>query len=462
MKTQIVKSKLMVVCSLFISVLVLFSTGNCSGGKKNLEVYSKKSYNYLLYLPEEYEKNLNEPWPVIIFLHGSSLRGDNLEKVKEYGLSWLIEEGKDFPFIIVSPQCPANKTWATDDWFPDFLEELKSKYRIDPDRIYLTGVSLGGEGVWWLAIKYPETFAAIAPVCGPTGALNLPVKARRIKHIPAWVFHGAKDVNVLVRESETMVAGLKEYGGDVTFEVFPEAGHSAFTKRVYGEQFLYDWFLGHKKSRFYENGQKRCEGNFLDGKKDGKWTYWYENGSKEMEEEYVNGKPHGNWAYWDKEGEKRGEGEFFYGTGIWRQWYKGEKKERIESFQKGIRHGRWLYWHENGRIRYQSEYKYGKPYGRWSGWTEYGNVIFDIGYIDGKPHGKWTYWTDKGMKQNEMGYSYGKIDGKVTMWDLQGRKMVEVEFRGGKNHGKRMRWNEKGEIIIDETWKNGKLEKKEK
>jgi antitoxin component YwqK of YwqJK toxin-antitoxin module/predicted esterase len=410
MKAQIITNKSMTVCSLFITVLVLFFSGSCSGGKKNIEVYSKDTYNYLLYLPGEYEKNSNDPWPLIINLHGSSLRGDDLEKVKEYGLPRVIEKGKDFPFIIASPQCPDKKTWATDDWFPAFLEELKSKYRIDPDRIYLTGVSLGGEGVWNLAIKYPETFAAIAPLCGPTGRLNFPVQARRIKHIPAWVFHGGRDLLVPVNESETMVASLKKYGGDVTLEVFPEAGHSSFTNEVYGEKLLYDWFLGHRQSRFYGNGQKRCEGEFVDGKKDGKWAYWYEDGSKEMEEEYVKGKPNKNWTYWDKDGEKLGEGEFFYGTGTWRQWYKGEKKERIEAFQNGERHGRWIYWHENGRIYYQSEYEYDKPNGRWSGWNEYGNVVFDIGYSGGKPHGKWTFWNEKGEKIREETWFYGRLE----------------------------------------------------
>jgi antitoxin component YwqK of YwqJK toxin-antitoxin module/predicted esterase len=413
MKTQIIKNKLITVCSLFISVLVFLSTGNCSGGKKNLEVYSEKSCNYLLYLPGEYEKNLQNTWPLIIYLHDGSSRGDDLEKVKENGLPGVIEKGKDFAFIIVSPQCPDKKTWAVDNWFPSFLEELKRKYRIDLGRIYLTGVGLGGEGVWDLAIKYPETFAAIAPGGGSTGALNFPVQARRIKHIPAWVFHGARDLLVPVNESETMVASLKSCGGDVTFEVFPEAGHSPFTNEVYGEQFLYEWFLGHQQSRFYENGQKRCEGNFLDGKKDGKWTYWYDNGSKEMEEEYVKGKPNKNWTYWDKDGEKLGEGEFFYGTGTWRQWYKGEKKERVEAFQKGDRHGRWLYWHENGRIYYQSEYKYDKPNGRWSGWNGYGNVVFDIGYLEGKPHGKWTYWNEKGEIIKTENWSYGRLEEEI-------------------------------------------------
>jgi len=400
----------MTICALFITVLVLFSTGNCSGGKKNLEVYSKKSYNYLLYLPAEYEKNLSSTLPLIIYLHDGSSRGNDLEKVKEVGLPRVIEKGKDFAFIIVSPQCPNMRSWAADDWFLPFLEELKVKYRIDLGRIYLTGVGLGGEGVWALAIKYPETFAAIAPGGGLTGALNFPVQARKIRHIPAWVFHGAKDLVVPVAESETMVASLKSCGGDVTFEVFPEVGHSPFTKEVYGQQFLYEWFLGRQQSRFYENGQKRAEGEFLDGKKHGKWTYWYENGSKEMEEEYVQGKPHGNRTYWDIDGEKLGEGEFFYGTGIWRQWYKGEKKERVESFEKGDRHGRWSYWHENGRIYYQSEYNYDKPNGRWSGWDEYGNVIFDIGYLDGRPHGKWTYWNEKREIIKKETWNYGVLE----------------------------------------------------
>jgi antitoxin component YwqK of YwqJK toxin-antitoxin module/predicted esterase len=410
MKTRIAKNELMTICSLFIAVWLLFSTGNCSGGKKNLEVDSKKCYNYLLYLPGDYEKNSQSSWPLVIYLHDISSRGDDLERVKESGLPRVIEKGKKFPFIIASPQCPDQKTWATDDWFPPFLEELKSKYRIDLGRIYLTGVGLGGEGVWDLAIKNPETFAAIAPGSGLTGALNFPAQAREIKHIPAWVFHGAEDPVVPVRESETMAASLKEYGGDVTLEVFPGAGHSPFTDEVYGEPFLYEWFLGRQQSRFYENGQKRCEGEFLDGKKDGKWTYWHENGSKEMEEEYVQGKPNGKWTLWDKEGEKRGEGEFFYGTGTWRQWYKGEKKERVVSFEQGDRHGRWLSWHENGRILYQSEYNYDKPNGRWSGWSEYGNVIFDIGYIDGKKHGKWTYWNEKGEIIKDQTWFYGRLE----------------------------------------------------
>jgi len=411
MKTQIIKNKLMTVCSLFITVLVLLSTGNCSGGK-NLEVHSEKNYNYLVYLPVEYEKNLSGTWPLIIYLHDDSSKGDDLEKVKEYGLPRAIEKGKDFAFIIVSPQCPDKKTWTVDDWFPPLLEELKSKYRIDLGRIYLTGVGLGGEGVWDLAIKYPEIFAAIAPGSGFTGPLNLPAQARKIKHIPAWVFHGAKDLLVPVSESEEMVASLKEYGGDATLEMFREAGHSPFTDEVYGEQFLYEWFLGHQQSSFYGNGQKRFDGEYLDGKKDGKWTYWYENGVKEMEEEYVKGKANKYWTYWDKDGEKLGEGDFFYGTGTWRQCYKGEKKERIESFQKGERHGRWMYWHENGRIRYQSEYQLGQPNGRWSGWNKYGNVVFDIGYLEGRPHGKWTFWNDKGEIIKEETWDYGRLKEK--------------------------------------------------
>lgn len=396
-------------CCILFSVLVLFSTGNCSGGKENVGVYSEKCYNYLLYLPEEYENNQQQQWPLIVSLHAISLRGDDLEKVKESELPGLVAKGRSFPFIIVSPQCPGDKTWATDEWFPPFLDELKSKYRIDQSRIYLTGAGFGGEGVWYLAIRYPDTFAAIAPASSHSGIFNIPVKAPGIRHIPTWVFHGAQDLTVPLKESEIIVDSLKKCGGDVKFDVIPSADHLSYRNEVYNKDSLYEWFLKHKQGYVYPNGQKRCEGPFLDGKKNGKWTYWYDDGSKEMEGEYKDGNLNGEWIYWDKKGEQTGKGEFLKGTGRWFKWYKGGSKERLEAFADGIRDGRWLYWHENGRIRYQSQYKLGKQHGRWSGWSEYGTVLFDIGFLEGKPHGKWTFWNENGEELRSETWNNGVL-----------------------------------------------------
>ena len=124
---------------------------------------------YLLYLPEDYGKD-RKAWPLMLFLHGAGERGDNLDKVKVHGPPKLIEkEDKAFPFIIASPQCPKDGWWASDIQvaaLDALLSDLTTRYTVDPDRIYLTGLSMGGYGTWRLAADYPERFAALAPVCG--------------------------------------------------------------------------------------------------------------------------------------------------------------------------------------------------------------------------------------------------------------------------------------------------------
>ena len=202
--------------------------------------------SYLLYVPEEYAAS-QDKWPLILFLHGAGERGDNLDKVTIHGPPKLAaKEGKTFPFIIASPQCPG-ETWWTDvfqiESLNALLDDLVARYRIDEDRIYLTGLSMGGFGTWGLATSYPGRFAAIAPVCGAGNRWS----ARRIAHIPAWVFHGAKDNVVPVEKSEEMVAALKKAGADVKFTVYPDAGHDSWTK-TYENPELYEWFLKHTRS----------------------------------------------------------------------------------------------------------------------------------------------------------------------------------------------------------------------
>ena len=119
--------------------------------------------DYLLYLPSDYEKN--ESWPLLLFLHGSGERGDDLEKVKKHGPPKLIEAGKQFPFVVVSPQCPKDRRWEPIELVA-LLDDLITRYKIDQDRIYVTGLSMGGFGTWRLAAYAPEKIAAIAPVCG--------------------------------------------------------------------------------------------------------------------------------------------------------------------------------------------------------------------------------------------------------------------------------------------------------
>lgn len=194
--------------------------------------------NYLLYLPKDYDESDND-FPLVLFLHGAGERGNDIEKVKVHGLPKLISQGKEFPFIVVSPQCPDHIFWNADILIA-LLDEIQSEYRIDKNRIYVTGLSMGGFGTWELAIRQPDRFAAIAPVCG----WNDPEKACTLKDVPIWAFHGAKDMVVPVAASEKMVEKLKSCGGDVKLSIYPEANHDSWTE-TYNNDELYSWLLEH-------------------------------------------------------------------------------------------------------------------------------------------------------------------------------------------------------------------------
>ncbi len=204
------------------------------------EITVKVSLQYLVYLPPGYDNN-DMNWPLVLFLHGSGERGDDINLVKLYGPPLLVDQGVDFPFILISPQCPLGQRWDPLD-LSVLLDAVEKIYRVDPNRVYLTGLSMGGEGTWNLAMAQPDRFAAIAPVCGRTGSLYL--DADRIKSLPIWVFHGAKDDVVPISESQRMVKALKEYGSSNQFTVYREANHNAWTETYYNQE-LYKWLLEH-------------------------------------------------------------------------------------------------------------------------------------------------------------------------------------------------------------------------
>jgi predicted peptidase len=192
--------------------------------------------DYLLYLPARYDDDKKE-WPLVVFLHGSGERGDDLDKVKIHGPPKLIAEGRQFPFIVVSPQAPRRR------WDPAtlnaFLDDLVAKYRVDKNRIYLTGLSMGGAGTWALAGAYPDRFAAIVPICGGGD----PADAPKLKDVAVWVFHGARDDAVPLSRSEEMVKALREAGAKtVEFTVYPDAEHDSWTE-TYANPKLYEWLL---------------------------------------------------------------------------------------------------------------------------------------------------------------------------------------------------------------------------
>lgn len=210
------------------------------------EVVKTVQAKYLLYLPADYETS-QEKWPLLLFLHGAGERGDDLSKVEVHGPPKLAASGEmAFPFVIVSPQCPEGEWWSNGaqiETLSVLLDHIVDTCRIDEDRIYVTGLSMGGFGTWRLACEYPERFAAIAPICGG----GEPFAARVLRHLPVWVFHGAKDEVVPLKASEEMVEILRKVGGNVEFTVYPDAGHDSWTE-TYNNPALYEWFLKHTRS----------------------------------------------------------------------------------------------------------------------------------------------------------------------------------------------------------------------
>ena len=199
----------------------------------------KMEMDYLLFLPKDYQ-TAGERWPMILFLHGAGERGEDLEKVKIHGPPKIVESNTDFRFIVISPQ--SRKFGWDVKLLEALLDDVILRYHADPDRIYLTGLSMGGFGTWALASAQPDRFAAIVPICGGGD----PKTVDRLAELPAWVFHGAKDKVVSPERSRQMVEALEAAGGNVRLTVYPDAGHDSWTE-TYDNPELYRWLLEQKR-----------------------------------------------------------------------------------------------------------------------------------------------------------------------------------------------------------------------
>jgi predicted peptidase len=206
--------------------------------------------DYLLFLPRDYDANSGKRWPLILFLHGSGERGTEVSRAAIHGPAKYIAKHPDFPFILLSPLCQPDHKWS-DDLLLGLLDSVISQYSVDTNRIYLTGLSMGGYGAWSLAMLHPERFAAVAPICGGGDRIGIVLNNQQkermaiLKKLPVWAFHGAKDNTVPLEESERMVKLLKDLGDDnVKITVYPEAQHDSWTV-TYDNPELYEWFLEH-------------------------------------------------------------------------------------------------------------------------------------------------------------------------------------------------------------------------
>lgn len=196
----------------------------------------KVKFDYLLYLPEGYGKEAKD-WPLVLFLHGA---GDKIERLKKFGLPRRVEQKKE-PFLLVAPQNPG-KGWNVAN-LNVLLEDVIAKHKVDKDRVYCTGLSMGGFGAWSFAAAYPDKFAAIIPICGGGN----PASASKIKNLPIWAFHGDADKVVPASRSETMVKALKDAGSEnVKLTLYPGVGHDSWTK-TYNNPEVWDWLLKQKR-----------------------------------------------------------------------------------------------------------------------------------------------------------------------------------------------------------------------
>lgn len=205
-------------------------------------------YKYLLSLPPQYGSK-KQRWPLILRLHGAGRRGDDLKKIENNMLLKVAREDKDFPFIVLCPQCPKGRRWSS-GMLIKLLDDVITRYDVDIDRIYVTGPSMGGYGTWNLACDYPKRFAAIAPICGG----GLPAKACNLKNVAVWAFHGAKDKVVPLERSQEMVNAANACGGNANLTVYPNKGHGRSTggktvaELTHANTKLYKWFLEHRRS----------------------------------------------------------------------------------------------------------------------------------------------------------------------------------------------------------------------
>ncbi len=202
------------------------------------KIKTRVEMGYLLYLPEGYQTGLEHSYPLLLFLHGSGERGTDLSLVKKHG-PLKAAESMDLPFIILAPQCPDIPFWEVGD-VKRLLNEIVEHYPVDPNKIYITGLSMGGFATWEMLVYYPDIFAAAIPVCGG----GHPFRADTFEHVPIWAFHGAKDDVVPVEYSKMMEKALKVLEADFTLTIYPEADHDAWTK-TYNNPEIYEWLLQH-------------------------------------------------------------------------------------------------------------------------------------------------------------------------------------------------------------------------
>ena len=219
---------------------------------------------YRLLLPVDHDPKAKSPgksWPLVLFLHGAGERGsDNALQLKYLPEQMAQPEQRArYRAFVLAPQCPADRTWSPVDMktmtaspsaapfheakaIVRMLDRVMEEHPVDPRRVYLTGLSMGGFGAWDLAARYPERWAAVVPICGGGD----PGTARKMKEIPTWAFQGAKDPVVPPERSREMVEAVRRAGGNPRYTEYPDVAHDSWSP-AYGDPELLAWLFAQRR-----------------------------------------------------------------------------------------------------------------------------------------------------------------------------------------------------------------------
>lgn len=222
---------------------------------------SNDTLNYRIFVPDQPDST--GKYPVVLFLHGAGERGSDNKAQLTWGVWRFVEDSvqQNHPSIVVAPQAPKDSYWGNANWreestrlmekpaeslilVMEMLEQIHQAYPVDANRLYVTGLSMGGFGTWNLIIRYPDKFAAAAPVCGGGDV----TKAHRIAHMPIWNFHGTVDDVVPPELSRDMIAAIRYAGGKPGYSEYPDVDHFSWIP-AYNEPSLVNWLFSHRKEK---------------------------------------------------------------------------------------------------------------------------------------------------------------------------------------------------------------------
>lgn len=195
----------------------------------------------LVYLPRDFHRKRLARFSLLIFLHGSGDRGVSPWELQGCGPASLASQGSGLSCVVICPVCPKGMTWDP-AWIQSLAQQAIAQYQVDADRIYLSGYSMGAHGTWESACRYPELFAAVVPIAGR----GRPEEAAKLRDLPVWAFHGAKDEVIPVSASEDMLSAMREAGGTPKFTLYQERGHDICTEPFLTSE-LWEWLLRQRR-----------------------------------------------------------------------------------------------------------------------------------------------------------------------------------------------------------------------